>query len=427
MINAVHYEPNAPAANAQLARDMFDVVVLGAGVVGATTAYACAARGLSVALVDQRDGPALGASFANGAQLSYAYTDAMGSPALAKKLPAFLLGADPLFKIKIAFDPDMALWGLKFLASCTDAQNRAGTLETLALALESRRALHTLLERHPFDFGHRVAGKMHLYADPKALKAASKMVDLKRRHGAVQHVLSAAEAVAIEPALRQSKDLAGVVYSPEDEVGDPHLFAIGLIEVLKRQFDVSPFFSMEISGTELGADEVRLVGAGGQTIRGRTLIVALGADAGAFLARLGVRAAILPMKGYSFTAPLGPDAPAVSLTDTVRKLVFCQLSGRMRVAGVAQLGSRDTEVEQPLLAKLIEAARSSLQGAADYSHVDGGWAGLRPMTPSSTPHIARLRQRLIVNIGHGMLGWTLAMGSAERAAQLVMSNEWGEP
>jgi D-amino-acid dehydrogenase len=133
------------------------------------------------------------------------------------------------------------------------------------------------------------------------------------------------------------------------------------------------------------------------------------------------------MKGYSFTAPLGPDAPAVSLTDTVRKLVFCQLSGRMRVAGVAQLGSRDTEVEQPLLAKLIEAARSSLQGAADYSHVDGGWAGLRPMTPSSTPHIARLRQRLIVNIGHGMLGWTLAMGSAERAAQLVMSNEWGEP
>jgi D-amino-acid dehydrogenase len=84
-------------------------------------------------------------------------------------------------------------------------------------------------------------------------------------------------------------------------------------------------------------------------------------------------------------------------------------------------------VDRALLARLIESARSSLQDAADYSQVDAGWAGLRPMTPSSTPIIARLRRRLIVNIGHGMLGWTLAMGSAERAAQLVMSNQTGEP
>ncbi len=427
MINSVKDGQNARAGRSQLDGAMFDVVVLGAGVVGAATAYACASRGLSVALLDQRDGPALGASFANGAQLSYAYTDALGSLAIAKKLPALLLGADPLFKINMAFDPELALWGLKFLASCTDAQNRAGTLKTLALALESRMALHRLLQSHPFDFGHRVAGKMHLYADPKALGSAAKMVDIKRAHGAVQHVLGAQEAISIEPALEQSKGLAGVVYSPEDEIGDPHLFAIGLIEILQRKFDVSTFFSMEISGAKLGADEVQLSGAGGQSIVGKTLIVALGADAGAFLARLGVRAPILPMKGYSFTAPLGGNAPAISLTDTARKIVFCQLSGRMRIAGVAQLGSRDTDVDQALLERLIESARSSLQDAADYSQVDAGWAGLRPMTPSSTPIIARLRRRLIVNIGHGMLGWTLAMGSAERAAQLVMSNQTGEP
>jgi D-amino-acid dehydrogenase len=397
-----------------------DVIVAGAGVVGVATAYALARRGLSVALVDRNPGPALGASYANGAQLSYAYSDALGSPSLLRKLPSLALGADPLFRVKAGFDAGLVSWGLKFLAASTKDQFEAGTLATLQLGLESQQAMHALLDRHPLDFGHAVAGKMHLYFDADALASAGKLVDLKRRHGAVQQVLTAAEAIAVEPALAGSKGLVGVVYSPEDEVGDPHRFSEQLLAVLRRDYGVRTVFNLDVQDAAFTAEGVTLSGPRGAQVRGRALAVALGVEAPQFLARLGIRPPILPMKGYSFTAPAGAAAPRVSLTDTARKLVFCQLSGQIRVAGVAELGERDLRLRQERLTALVASARESLPEAADYSQLVGRWAGLRPMTPSSVPIITRPHARLVLNVGHGMLGWTLAMGSAERAAELLL-------
>jgi len=388
-------------------------------VIGTASAYALARRGLNVALVDRNPGPALGTSFANGAQLSYAYSDTLGSPALLRKLPAMALGADPLFRIRPWIDPDMARWGLSFLRHCSRESQLKGTLDTLALALESQAALHALLERHPIQFGHAEAGKMHLYFDRESLAGAEPMVAAKRAHGAQQHILSAAEAIAIEPALTQSEGLVGAVYSPHDAVGDPHRFSRGLAEVLARDYGVQLQFDTPVVGVDFAADEVRVRGAGGQCIRGRVLLVALGVDAGRFLASLGIQTSIQPLKGYSFTAPEGPCAPTVSLTDTLRKLVFCRLSGSMRIAGGAELGVWNTRIATARINALIAAARASLPQSADYHALESRWAGLRPMSPDSVPVIRRPRERLVVNIGHGMLGWTLAMGAAERTAALV--------
>ena len=397
-----------------------DVLVLGAGVVGVCTAYALARRGLKVALADRRPGPALDTSYANGAQLSYAYSDALGSPALLRKLPALMLGADPLFAVRSRVDPDMIAWGLRFLAACSQQQWRRGTMATLQLAMESQQALHAFLARHPLEFGHATAGKMHLYYDRTALAHAEKQAQIKRVAGITQHVLGAKEAQDIEPALRNAPGLAGVVYSPEDEVGDPHRFAQGMVEVLSGTYGVRTFFGFEAREAEFSAEGAVVRDTLGKAVRARVLVVALGPDAPAFLRRLNLTVPILPMKGYSFTAPLGEAAPKVSLTDTSRKIVFCRLSGRMRVAGVAELGARDTQIDERQLAALVTSSRESLPLAVNYSNLESSWAGLRPMTPTSTPIISSPRPRLVLNVGHGMLGWTLAMGSAERAAAMTL-------
>jgi D-amino-acid dehydrogenase len=399
-----------------------DVAVAGAGVVGVATAYALARRGLSVALIDRTQHPAMGASFANGAQLSYAYSDALGSPALLKRLPALALGADPAFRVKAALDPDLIAWGLRFLLASSAASHQNGTLATLALGLESQKALHALLARHPLEFGHAEAGKMHLYFDPAALVGAAEMVKLKARHGATQHVLTAGEARLLEPALAGARDLVGAVYSPGDEVGDPHRFASELTKVLADTYRVRTAFGFDVAQADLGANETVLTAKDGQRIRARMLVVALGAEAPRFLRKLGVSVPILPMKGYSFTAPLGSVAPQVSITDTQRKIVFCRLSGQMRVAGVAELGNRDLAADPRRFAWLLDAARTSLPEAADYDSAGAPWTGLRPMTPTSTPIISRPRARLVLNVGHGMLGWTHSMGAAERAAALVLES-----
>lgn len=412
-------EDSAPAVRCE-PPETADVIVLGAGVVGVSTAYALARRGLTVTLVDREAGPAKGASFANGAQLSYAYSDPLGGPGLLKSLPALALGIDPAFKLRPTLDPEMISWGLSFIRSCTDAQQRSGTLANLKLALESRRALHDLLARHPFDFGHVVAGKMHLHFDRPSLAVAERQVALKRGAGAVQHMLTADEAIAIEPALRGAANLVGVVYSPEDEVGDPYRFSVGLVELLARRYRANLAFGFDATKLDGGDGGVVLSDREGGKLRARTIVVALGCEAAPFLRRLGIRVPILPMKGYSFTAPPGEAAPSVSLTDTARKLVFCNLSGEIRVAGIAELGARAPGIIEGRLSGLVSAARASLPQAADYEAITHRWTGFRPMTPSSAPIISRPRDRIILNVGQGMLGWTLAMGSAERAATLVL-------
>jgi D-amino-acid dehydrogenase len=280
--------------------------------------------------------------------------------------------------------------------------------------------MHELLALYPLSFRYVRAGKMHLYFDQAALRTAREMVELKRSLGAVQHILSASEAQTIEPALCGSSGLTGVVYSPDDEVGDPHLFCTAMVQLLTERFGMRTIFGMTAQNLAQDQSGVAVLGTDGTRVRAKALVVALGIGAPAFLRRLGLRVSIQPLKGYSFTTAHGHAAPRISITDTVRKLVFCDLGGRMRVAGGAELGEWGLRMRPGRLERLVRAARRSLPEAADYERLDSRWAELRPMSSSSVPIIARARPGLIMNIGHGMLGWTLAMGSAERAAKLVL-------
>lgn len=397
-----------------------DVAVIGAGVVGIATAYALTRRGRRVILLDRAPGPALETSFANGAQLSYAYTDAMAGPALWKQLPLMLAGRDRAFRTRISADPDFWRWGLTFLRNATRHHLQENTLATLTLAMESRAAMAGLLARHPIDFDHRVAGKLHVYYNAASLPAARAMIERKRPFGVRQQLVDADEAIAIEPALAGARGIAGVVYSPEEEVGDPWRFANGLLEVLRTHHDVDARFGFDLQGLRHDGSQWRVEARNGDVVSVPQLVFCAGIGSKAMLRPLGLRLPLMAVKGYSFTAPCGEDAPSASITDTARKLVFCRLGDRIRVAGLADLNHWDAAPDRARIADLVAMARESLPHAAHYDALESDWAGLRPMTPWSSPIIRRAGEGLVLNIGHGMLGWTLAMGSGERAAKLVM-------
>ena len=410
-----------PTANPATAPEhIVDVAVLGAGVVGISTAYALARRGRQVALIERGQGPALGASFANGAQLSYAYTDAMAAPALWKQLPGMLLGRDAAFRTRASADPHYWRWGLAFLRNATAHRLERNTLATLALALESRAAMAELLARHPIAFDHTAPGKLHVYYDAAALPKARAMIAAKHQFGVRQNVLTPAQAIAIEPALIAARDMAFVVHSPEEEVGDPFKFSSQLLHLLCAEYGVKPYFDVAVHGLHRTPEGWHLQAANGLHLRAKKIALCAGIDSHGLLRQLGIRSPLMAVKGYSFTAPCGAQAPAASITDTARKLVFCKLGNSIRVAGLADLNHWDSTPDPQRFAQLLAMAQASLPQAAEYAQVASPWAGLRPVTPHSSPVIARAQPGLVLNIGHGMLGWTLAMGSGERAARLVL-------
>ncbi|WP_287598152.1 FAD-dependent oxidoreductase [Thermomonas sp.] len=397
-----------------------DVAVIGAGVVGLGTAWALARRGVRVLLLERANGPALGASFANGAQLSYAYTDAMAGPALWKQLPGMLAGGDAAFRVRASLDPHFWAWGLALLRNATAARLQRNTLATLALALESKAAMDALLARHPIDFQHRVAGKLHVYYDASALPKARAMIDTKRSFGVRQQLLSPAEAIAAEPALADARGMVGAVHSPDEEAGDPWRFCCGLLQILQAQYGMQARFGFDLQRAQRDGTHWRLHAASGDSVRVGKVAVCAGIDSHALLRTLGLASPLMAIKGYSFTAPCGTHAPRASITDTARKLVFCRLGERIRVAGLADLNHWDPKPDPARMQQLIAMARDSLPEAADYEAIEHRWAGLRPATPPSNPVIRQPRDGLVLNIGHGMLGWTLAMGSGERAANLLL-------
>jgi D-amino-acid dehydrogenase len=394
------------------------IIVVGAGVVGVSTAWALARRGLSVTLVDAGGGPGLGTSFANGAQLSYSYTDALASPRLLRKLPWLVAGSDPAFRVSRRVDPDFLRWGLAFLSNCTVERFARNTLAGLRLGLASRLALDDLLARHPLRFGHETPGKLLLHEDPATFRSAAVLAEQKVAHGAEQAAVGPAEALAIEPALGGIVHrLVGAIWAPGEEVGDPHLFCRELTDVLVRDHGVVTRFGQPAERIEQGR-EAALTLEGGERLAADQLVLCPGPQSATLLQKAGFRIPIMPVRGHSFTAPTGPEAPSVSLTDVTRKLVFCQLSGRMRIAGQADVGVSRLGVDPARLASLVGAARESLPLAADYEAITSSWAGLRPVTPNSLPVVER-RGLVTVNVGHGALGWTYALATAEQAAALV--------
>ncbi|HWU63787.1 MAG TPA: FAD-dependent oxidoreductase [Ensifer sp.] len=402
---------------------MTDVAVIGAGVVGVSTAYVLARRGYRVTLIDAADAPGTGASAGNAAQLSWAYGDAMASPALIRNLPRIMLGRDPAFRIAWQADPDFLIWGLRFLANATPRRWWANTSAILDLAAVSRQELATLLRETGIAFDYRLAGKLHLYNDAASFVAARATVDRKNALGLDQRMLSREDAEDIEPALRHyQSEIAGAVYTPGDALGDAAAYCRALTNYLVREYAVTTLLAHRVCGFRTVKGRLRAIRFLDRDEFAVDLAVLAAGPGAPVLAREVPEArAIRPVRGYSLTIPLAEGLPRVSLTDVKRKLAFAAIGDRFRVAGLADITAVGAGFDRKRFGALRTAASSVLPEFQVASSDDVIWSGERPTTPSSQPIICASRRTrgLYMNIGHGMLGWTLALGSARKMAELI--------
>lgn len=397
-----------------------DIAVLGSGVVGVTLTWELVQRGHRVTVVDRAASAGLATSFANGGQLSYSYTDSLADPSLLSKIPGMVLGRDPAFELQLSADPKLVAWGLRFLRNCTGERALRNTRNVLRLALYSRERLHALLQEQPLEFDYRRDGKLHVHADAAGLAKARERVALKAAWSCPQEVLSADQCRDREPALRAWQgEIAGGVFSPLDESGDAYRFTEALAAAC-RQAGAEFLFATRVTGFEAKGGAVQAV----VTDRGRlgadVYVLALGPQSPLLDRDLGLSLPVYPLKGYSVTVPVGPLAPKLSITDTQRKVVYCVLGQRLRIAGMAELAGYDEQTDPSKIERLLAAGRSAFPEGGDYGQRQHEWVGFRPATPDSAPILGpSAYSNLLLSTGHGMLGWTLACGSATVVADLV--------
>ncbi|MCB1778066.1 MAG: D-amino acid dehydrogenase [Candidatus Competibacteraceae bacterium] len=400
------------------------ILVMGSGIIGLASAWYLSQLGYKVLVLDKARGPAEECSFANGGQLSYSYTEPLATPGFLKTLPGLMLSGDRPVAIHPRSLPGLIAWSIRFLKECNAERYAENTTHVLRLALHSRETLDALREEMQLDFAYRNSGKLHLYATDAGLKKATRTVILKNRYGCAQQVLDPEQCLECEPALGAIRNrIAGGIFSPLDASGDAYRFSLGLMESCRKarvQFD----FNTQILKLLKDGSRISGVQTNYGVISADAYVVCLGAQSPLVTKDLGISLPIFPGKGYSITFPAGPHCPLVNITDTSYRLVYSRLGSHLRVAGVMEFVGYNLAVKEKRLQRMIKRARTSFPQGGDYAKPSNPWVGLRPLTPDSAPIISGSPyDNLYFNTGHGMLGWTLACGSATLLTDLLTGND----
>lgn len=400
------------------------VLVLGAGVIGVTTAYQLALRGHEVTVIERRDALAAEASYANGGQLSYDFASPMASPSILRRLTDYVLGRDEAFQIKLSADPKFLRWGSRFIVNCAPAVARTNAKKLSALAHESYEALARVTKDTGIEFEHRKAGKLVLFDNAQDFAQAQQKLDQSVALVGTLKAVSADEALSIEPTLNQwrGRRVTGALYAPDDEVGDAHAFTNALANLLAKQYGVKFLLGKSVREIHVRRNHRLEVELDDGFVDANAVVVCLGVNSRRLLAPHGVSAPIWPIYGYSLTAPAGVEAPETAITDLGKKMVYSRIGDKLRVAGFADAAAAVPANSNDRLALLEKIARQTFPQAADFDAIASRWVGMRPSTPNSLPIVGPTRvKNLFVNIGHGMFGWTLSAVCAERVAASVSS------
>lgn len=402
------------------------IVVLGAGVIGVTSAWYLSQDGHDVTVIDRQPQAGLETSFANGGQISVSHAEPWANPGAPAKILKWLGREDAPLLFRLRADPKQWGWGLRFLVECLPGRTQRNTLTILRLGLYSRDRLKALRRETGLQYDHLENGILQIHTDPGEFEAAHARVALLRSHGCEMQVKSVAQCLELEPALRSSRlNLIGGTFAPDDESGDAHQFTGNLAELCRLR-GVHFGYEHSIEALQVEGDAVigaMLLNPDGQrsVIRADAFLVALGSYSPFVLAPAAIRIPVYPVKGYSVTVPVvRPDAaPILCLSDETKKTAISRLGNRLRAAGTAELAGYDTSLSTARCNAILARLEQLFPGACDYALAQR-WAGLRPATPSNVPLVGRTRYRnLFLNTGHGTLGWTLACGSGRAVADLM--------
>ena len=399
------------------------VVVMGAGVIGVTTAYYLAKQGAEVIVLDRQLGPGLETSYANAGELSYGMTSPWAAPGIPlKALKWLFMKRRPLF-IWPLISPTMWLWSVQMLRNCNDNAYRTNKSRMVRISNYSRDVMPDLIAETGIEYDGREQGTLQLFRTAKQLKASKADQEILAEFDSPFEELDKDGCVAVEPALGQVREkFVGGLRLLADRTGDCRLFTIALAEKA-AEMGVQFLYGQSIRG--IAVENGKVVGVDTEVagrITGDAYVCALGSFGPSVLRPIGIKLPVYPVKGYSVTLPVRQDrfAPQSTIMDETHKVAITRLGDRIRVAGTAEIAGYSNRLGPHATDTVKHVIKDLFPRGGDISQAEG-WTGLRPMTPDGTPVLGGTKYpNLYLNTGHGTLGWTMACGSGRAVADVVL-------
>jgi D-amino-acid dehydrogenase len=426
------------------------VAVVGAGVIGVTTAYELAADGHEVTVFERRGSVAAETSFANAGVVAPGYVTPWAAPGMPRKVLGHLMSRHAPVRVHAGLSVGEIAWMWRWWRACDPGTYQANRLRMQRLAYFSRERLHRLTRDLKLDY-ERGRGYLVLLRTAKDLAMVrpglASLTELNTRH----EMLDAAQCRAVEPGLSDETPLHGGVYLPDDEVGNCRQFTT-LLRAEAQRIGVRFCFHTQVQRILAGAapqlvhrytppeesatlmsnasapneaQDTQPMAVDPVTERFDAVAVCAALDSSPLLRPLGLRLPMQAVYGYSLTVPLrridahGDIGPRAALMDERYKVAISRLGARVRVAGSAEIGGAAERHDPRAIETLYKVLHDWFPGSTQLNQAQV-WKGARPMMPDGPPVLGRSGvEGVWVNLGHGSSGWALSCGSARVLADSI--------
>jgi D-amino-acid dehydrogenase len=398
------------------------ILIMGAGVIGVSTAYELVKAGCDVSVVDRQPAAGLETSFANAGEISPGYASPWAGPGVPLKAVQWMLDKHGPLVVHPRLDPLLWRWMLQTLFNCTSRRYALNKSRMVPIAEYSRDCLRQLRADTGISYDHRSQGTLQLFRKQSQLDSVDKDITVLREYGVRFELLDRNGCIRAEPALGSAPaSFVGGLLLPDDETGDCHLFTQRLM-TMAQEAGVRFIANTRIESVTTEGDRVTAIITDSGTMTADAYVMALGSFSPLLLRPIGIDIPVYPVKGYSITVPLTDDsgAPQSTVMDETYKVAITRLGDRIRVGGTAELSGYRVELSPERRITLERSLRDLFPHGGDIGGASF-WSGLRPMTPDGPPIIGPTRySNLHLNTGHGTLGWTMACGAARITADRLL-------
>lgn len=404
------------------------IIIIGAGVIGSTTAYYLAKSGHEVEVIDRQEGPALETSFANAGMLTPSMADPWNAPGIFKTLVSTIGNPHSPFLLRLKALPSLLGWGLSFLNNSREKLYIENIHRSADLSWYSVKLLDELKESLNIKYDQITTGSIKVFRDMQSLENLARLSEHLIPHGMTFEVLKGNDLLKAEPSLEPVIDkLAGGVHFPDDQAGNAYKFTceieneakklgakfnygVNLEKMIKKHNDIS---ALRTNLGDMTADKY---------------ILCAGSFSTPLAKSIGVNIPVRPAKGYSITVPLNGwnGGPRMPIIDDGFHAAISPLGDVLRIAGTAEFAGLDQRVTSDRVANMYDLLSEIYPDFEPYLDKDKvtEWAGLRPISVDGSPYLGKTDvANLMVNTGHGPLGWTMAVGSAKMLADIIDGNE----
>lgn len=404
-----------------------DSVVIGAGIIGITTAFSLYQHGHRVTVIDKQAGPGQGASFANGGQLSATYCcQSLLKTSTIEELLASVVNPRSPLVLRPTRQPEQWRWLSKLSTHCQQHSSKARSAKILLrLFAENQALLHQWAAIANIDYAARRHGVLALYRDKRRFLADEASYQLLKERSVPYRILSPQECIHQEPTLRATmKSLYVGLYTPQDHTGDAHLFVEQLSRFLAQR-GVVFFWHTRLQQLVIQKNQVQALQVmrheEAWSMKADCVVLCTGKDTNDFIAE---ESTLYPVRGYSVTIfpKKNTRLPKLGLIDIEKKVVITPLDRRLRVAGLVDIGNKEDDciLAPDRIRTLLDCVQEVLPHVTFSEKQVQSWCGARPLTADGIPLIGKyLCHNLYLNTGHGFWGWTTCCASAYVVSQMI--------